>query len=114
MNDRTNPAVARRDLLRVLAFGSAATAAGTGVSVIPAASDSESNSEKRKARYQPNSPKVQTFYRVKRRTSWSGHTVGSSRNFRVVRQQVAQTSDFAYFNWSSQVSAINGPDVWSR
>jgi hypothetical protein len=66
MNDRTDPAVARRDLLRVLAFGSAATVAGTAVSVIPAAADSESNSEKRKARYQPNSPEVQTFYRVNR------------------------------------------------
>jgi hypothetical protein len=66
MNDRTNPAVARRDLLRVLAFGSAATVAGTAVSVIPAAADGESNSEKRKARYQSNSPEVQTFYRVNR------------------------------------------------
>jgi hypothetical protein len=66
MNDRTNPAVARRDLLRVLAFGSAATIAGTAVSVTQAAADNESNSEKRKARYQANSPEVQTFYRVNR------------------------------------------------
>jgi len=28
--------------------------------------DTESDSEKRKARYQPNSPEVQTFYRVNR------------------------------------------------
>jgi hypothetical protein len=66
MNNRTKPAVARRDLLRVLAFGSAAKVAGTAVSVVPAAADSESNSEKRKARYQPNSQEVQTFYRVNR------------------------------------------------
>ena len=32
----------------------------------PAAADTESNDEKRKARYQPNSAQVQTFYRVNR------------------------------------------------
>ena len=31
-----------------------------------ARADSESNDEKRKARYQPNSREVQTFYRVNR------------------------------------------------
>ena len=31
-----------------------------------AAADTETNDEKRKARYQPNSAQVQTFYRVNR------------------------------------------------
>jgi hypothetical protein len=66
MNDGTKAAVARRDLLRVLAFGSAATIAGTAMPAMQAAADSESDSEKRKARYQANSPEVQTFYRVNR------------------------------------------------
>jgi hypothetical protein len=65
MNDRLNPTLARRDLLRVLAVAGAATGATTAP-LVPAAADSESNSEKRKARYQPNSAEVQTFYRVNR------------------------------------------------
>jgi hypothetical protein len=57
-----NPTIARRDVLRGLTVG--ALAAATPIS--PAAADTESDSEKRKARYQPNSPEVQTFYRVNR------------------------------------------------
>jgi hypothetical protein len=58
-------AVDRREFLRALG-------AGTGVAATPAAlvgaakADSESNDEKRKARYQPNSSEVKTFYRVNR------------------------------------------------
>jgi hypothetical protein len=40
-------------------------AAGTAPPA-PATADSESASEKRKARYQADSPEVQTFYRVNR------------------------------------------------
>ena len=65
MNDRVNPVVGRREMLRGLAMGSAA-AAVSAAATVPAAADSESNSEKRKARYQANSPEVQTFYRVNR------------------------------------------------
>ena len=65
MNERLNPTLARRALLRVLAVGGAATAAGC-VPLAPAATHGESYTDKRKARYQPNSPEVQTFYRVNR------------------------------------------------
>ncbi|MCC6887045.1 MAG: twin-arginine translocation signal domain-containing protein [Hyphomicrobiales bacterium] len=55
----------RRDFLRTLGVGGAAVAAAAPL-VGPAAADTESNDEKRKARYQPKSPHVQTFYRVNR------------------------------------------------
>jgi len=57
--------VGRREFLRTLGIGTAAAAATTPL-VGPAAADTESNDEKRKARYQPNSAHVQTFYRVNR------------------------------------------------
>lgn len=53
--------VGRRDFLRALG---AATASAPLAQ--EAAADSESNEEKRKARYQANSPDVQAFYRVNR------------------------------------------------
>ena len=52
----------RRNFLRALAAGGAAAAAPFA----PAVADTETNTEKRKARYQANSPEVQTFYRVNR------------------------------------------------
>ena len=55
----------RRDFLRTIGIGTAAAAASTPF-VGPAAADTESNNEKRRARYQPNSAEVQTFYRVNR------------------------------------------------
>jgi len=55
----------RRDFLRTLGAGTAAAAATTSFAG-PAAADTETNDEKRKARYQPNSAHVQTFYRVNR------------------------------------------------
>ena len=57
--------LARRNFLRALG-------AGAGVAVTPAAlvtearADSESNDEKRKARYKADSAEVKTFYRVNR------------------------------------------------
>jgi hypothetical protein len=57
--------LARRNFLRALG-------AGAGVAVTPAAlvaeakADSESNDEKRKARYKADSPEVKTYYRVNR------------------------------------------------
>ena len=57
--------LARRNFLRALG-------AGAGVAVTPAAlvtearADSESNDEKRKARYKADSAEVKTFYRVSR------------------------------------------------
>jgi len=56
----------RREFLRTLGVGTAAAAASAPLVSGPAAADTESNDEKRKARYQPKSPLVQTFYRVNR------------------------------------------------
>lgn len=59
----------RREFLRTLGAG-ATVAAAAAAAATPLAddarADSENNDEKRKARYQPNSPEVQTFYRVNR------------------------------------------------
>jgi hypothetical protein len=55
----------RREFLRTLGVGSAAVAA-SGPLVGKVHADTETNDEKRKARYQPNSAEVQTFYRVNR------------------------------------------------
>jgi hypothetical protein len=62
MDNRINRAIGRRDLLRGLAIGTVAATTGTS----QAKADTETPDEKRKARYQPNSPEVQTFYRVNR------------------------------------------------
>jgi hypothetical protein len=59
--DRT--VLGRRQLLRTLGVGAAATAAGPVAT--EALADSESNDEKRKARYR-ESDEVKTFYRVNR------------------------------------------------
>jgi hypothetical protein len=68
MSEPLHPNVDRRDLLRVLAFGAAATTA-TAAQLPPAAADSATESSRRKARYQADSPEVQTFYRVPAATS---------------------------------------------
>ena len=65
MKDRSSPAIARRDLLRVLAAGAGAAA----VSTLPAEAAADKNIEAakdRKPRYRADSPEVQTFYRVNR------------------------------------------------
>ena len=63
--ERKASGIGRRDFLRTLGVGTAAAAAATPL-ISPAAADTESNDDKRKARYQPNSAQVQTFYRVNR------------------------------------------------
>jgi hypothetical protein len=65
MQSRLNPVIGRRDIVRGLAVGTIAAAASATRSA-PAAADTENTTEKRKARYQANSPEVQTFYRVNR------------------------------------------------
>jgi hypothetical protein len=63
MSDRLNPTIDRRDLLRVLTVGAAAAS----VAPVAAAAPQTTNTAKPgKARYQANSPEVQTFYRVNR------------------------------------------------
>jgi hypothetical protein len=67
MDDHLNPKIGRRDILRVLAVGAAASA--TGACTSAGAEDSAkrpSFPDRRKARYHANSPEVQTFYRVNR------------------------------------------------
>jgi hypothetical protein len=56
-----NAIIGRRDLLRVAAIG-AATATTTAY----ASADASDFPDKRKARYQADSPEVQAFYRVNR------------------------------------------------
>ena len=58
--------VGRRDFLRALGAGAGAAAAASGTFVEEADAAGESNDEKRKARYQANSPDVQAYYRVNR------------------------------------------------
>jgi hypothetical protein len=62
-SDKTT--VGRREFLRAMGAGAAVTAAAP-LAATAAHADSESNSEKRKARYQSNSAEVQTYYRVNR------------------------------------------------
>jgi hypothetical protein len=61
---KTEKKVGRRDFLRALGAGAAVSASGPLVQ--EAAADSETNDEKRKARYKADSPDVQAFYRVNR------------------------------------------------
>jgi len=58
--------VGRRDFLRALGVGAGVAATTSGPLAQEAAADGESEDEKRKARYQPDSPEVQAFYRVNR------------------------------------------------
>ena len=65
MNERLDRNIGRRDLLRVLAAGAGAAAASAGPITAAAARSSDAD-KKQRARYQPNSPDVQSFYRVNR------------------------------------------------
>jgi len=62
----TGKKVGRRGFLRGLGIGAAVSVTATRQFVQEAAADGESNDEKRKARYQANSPDVQAYYRVNR------------------------------------------------
>ena len=61
---KTEKKVARRHVLRALGAGGVAVT--TSGALVREADADESNDEKRKARYQANSPHVQAFYRVNR------------------------------------------------
>jgi hypothetical protein len=65
MGDRHQATIGRRQLLRTGMLGIVATATSALESGRVAA-DTETNDEKRKARFQANSAEVQTFYRVNR------------------------------------------------
>jgi hypothetical protein len=64
MSDGLNLTIGRRDLLRVLTVGAAA--ASVAPAAATAAPQPNSTAKPDKARYQANSPEVQTFYRVNR------------------------------------------------
>lgn len=71
MTDATNPTGARRGLLRTLGLGAAAAAAAPALAqradaVPPAEARKENGGQRTAARYQPNSPDVQAFYRTNR------------------------------------------------
>jgi hypothetical protein len=63
MQSKTKTTVGRREFLRVL--GAGATVAAAAPLATPAKADTESNDEKRKARYK-ETDHVKTFYRVNR------------------------------------------------
>ena len=65
MGDRHKATIGRRQLLRTGIIGVVATAA-SALATGTVAADTETNDEKRKARFQPNSAEVQNFYRVNR------------------------------------------------
>jgi hypothetical protein len=63
---RTEKRVGRRDFLRALGAGAGVAVTVSGPLVQEAAADSESNDDKRKARYKADSSDVQAYYRVNR------------------------------------------------
>lgn len=69
MKERLSTAVGRRDLLRVVMTGAAAAVTANTAAQPAAAAEPETGvtgTDKRRARYQPNSAEVQEFYRVNR------------------------------------------------
>jgi len=63
----TKTKLGRRDFLRTLGAGAGVAAAASGAIVKEAAAaDGDASDDKRKARYQANSPDVQAYYRVNR------------------------------------------------
>jgi hypothetical protein len=66
MKKQRGRTLGRREFLRTLGAGATVAAAAATPLAGEARADTESNDEKRKARYQANSPEVQTFYRVNR------------------------------------------------
>jgi H+/Cl- antiporter ClcA len=65
MNEQDKTKVGRRDFLRALGAGASVAAATTAPLATAAKAESESNDEKRKARYK-ETDHVKTFYRVNR------------------------------------------------
>ena len=66
MKRQRSRTLGRREFLRTVGAGATAAVAASAPLASDARADTETNDEKRKARYQANSPEVQTFYRVNR------------------------------------------------
>jgi hypothetical protein len=63
LDERRKTKIRRRDVLIAVTATSVAAAMGAKA---PASTDAAGRRNKRRAQYQPNSPEVQTFYRVNR------------------------------------------------
>jgi hypothetical protein len=66
MKSEPKSKLGRRDFLRALGAGAGVAVATAAPLATPAAADTETNDEKRKARYKADSAAVQTYYRVNR------------------------------------------------
>jgi hypothetical protein len=66
MKQDRKTSVGRRDFLRAIGAGAGVAVTAAAPLATQARADTESNEDKRKARYKPNSPEVQTYYRVNR------------------------------------------------
>jgi hypothetical protein len=66
MTNRDSSKVGRRDFLRRLGAGATVAAAAAAPLSDAARADTETNDEKRRARYKADSPHIQAFYRVNR------------------------------------------------
>ena len=67
MKDNDKAALGRRSFLRGVGIGALGAGAAAVSPLMPdAKADSETDDEKRKARYNPNSPDIQAYYRVNR------------------------------------------------
>jgi hypothetical protein len=66
MKKSAKATIGRREFLRTLVAGATVAAAAAAPLAGGAHADTETNDEKRKARYNANSANVQTFYRVNR------------------------------------------------
>lgn len=65
MARRTQQLIDRRKLLGSIGSGAAVAAAGVAVSTIPGEAEAyDPGTEETRARYQPDSPNVQAFYRT--------------------------------------------------
>ncbi len=66
MKSEPKTKLGRREFLRALGAGAGVAAVSAAPLATQAAADSETNDEKRKARYKADSASVQTYYRVNR------------------------------------------------
>ncbi|UWU90962.1 formate dehydrogenase [Bradyrhizobium sp. CB1015] len=66
MSEQHRGAIGRRPLLRTGMMGFISTTAASALKVDTTAADTETDAEKRKARFQADSAEVQNFYRVNR------------------------------------------------
>jgi hypothetical protein len=65
-SSKPSKSVGRRDFLRVLGAAAGTVATVREPLVTEAAADTKSKDERKKSRYQANSPEVVTYYRVNR------------------------------------------------